>query len=309
MFTVGNSLIISSANEALWKDPTVDGSTTRRGLIPRDYATHPVGCYRTGGMRAVDLVAIPQSEWADRLKMLREGGAQLSDIRKRGKAGKLIPSTDQNGRGYCWFHSGTSACLLVRARDGQPFVDLSAYAGACKIKGFRDEGGWGAQGVDFMTKYGIPSSQYWPQRSVDPRYDNAETWKNALLHRVDEGWIDIEAAQYDRKLAWSQVATCLLSGNPVICDYNWWGHSVCGMDLVDGAQAFELSRDDSGKKTTLQEFEAAWDMSDTVTGGFGIRIWNSWGDSWSDRGEGIIPPNKAVPDGSVAIRTMTVSAA
>jgi len=309
MFMLGNALIVTDQNEQAWNEPTIDGAKTRRGLVPRDYNTHPVGYYHKGAMRSVDLTAIPQSEWASRLKLLREGGALLSDIRKRGKNGQRIPSTDQNGRGYCWFHSGTSACLLVRARDNQPFVDLSAYAGACKIKGFRDEGGWGAQGVDFMVKYGIPSSQYWPQRAVDPRYDNAETWKNALLHRVDEGWIDLAAAQYDRKLAWEQVVTCLLTGHPVVCDYNWWGHSVCGMDLVDGAKAFESCRSTEGKLVSLQEFEAVWDMSDNVTGGFGIRIWNSWGDSWSENGEGILVPSKAVPDGSVAIRTMTVSVA
>lgn len=308
MLVFGNAVVLSDRNTELWKDPEVAGSTVRRGLIPRDYDTHPVGCYHTGPMRSVDLTPIPKAEWGTRLRDLADSGALLSQIRGRGKNGGRIPSTDQNGRGYCWYHSGTSCCLLVRARDGQPFADLSAYAGACKIKGFRDEGGWGAQGVDFMVKYGTPISDFWPQRAVSSAYDNEATWENAKLYRVDEGWIDLSAAQYDRQLAWEQVITCLLSGHPVVCDYNWWGHSVCGMDPVDGVRAFESCRDAiTGKRATLQQFEQVWDMNDPVTGGYGVRIWNSWGDGWSENGEGILPPNKAVPDGSVAIRTMTAT--
>ena len=309
MLTVGNALIISDQNPEQWKEPNVDGAMTRRGLIPRDYNKFPVGCYNTGpGMRAVTMDEISESEWPSRMADLIKGKAQLSDIRARGNNGQRIPSTDQNGKGYCWIHSGTSATLVVRAREGQPYVDLSAYAGACIIKGYRDEGGWGAQGVDFICKRGLPTGEYWPQKSSNPRNDNPETWKNAALHRIHEGWIDLQAAQYDRNLAWRQVGTCLLSGHPVIGDYNWWGHSVCLLDLVAGNRAYEMCRDaDTGKKAALNAFEAVWNMNDPVTGGYGVNIWNSWSDAWSNYGEGILPPQKAVPDGSVAVRTTTAS--
>jgi hypothetical protein len=210
----------------------------------------------------------------------------------------------------CWFHSGTSAQMLLRAVMGEPYADLSAYAGACKIKGFRDEGGWGAQGVDFQAEKGIPTSQFWPQKSMDRANDNAATWENALLHRVQEGWIDAQAAQYDRKLSRQQVATLLLTDCPVVCDYNWWGHSVCGSDLVDGVSSFNqgLLRDENGKLLTLQEFDYQWGMNDGDVGaGFGVRIWNSWGDSWSQQGMGVLTANKAWPDGAVGLRTVTPS--
>jgi hypothetical protein len=210
--------------------------------------------------------------------------------------------------GNCWFHSGTSAQLLMRAVMGEPYADLSAYAGACKIKNFRDEGGWGAQGVDFQTEKGIPTSQFWPQKSMSKSNDNPQTWENALLHRVAEGWIDTQAQQYDRKLSRQQVATLLLSGCPVVVDYNWWGHSVCAADLVDGAQNFEagLLRNENGKLLTVQEFDEQWEM-DSDAGGFGVRIWNSWGDSWSQQGMGVLAAGKAWPDGAVGLRTVTPS--
>ncbi len=307
----GSTLVLHDGNAHHWQDPTVDGKGTRRGLVPRNYQTHPVGCYRSiKPYTAVDLKPFPESEWRERLNALRAGGALLGQIRRRGNpgTGKPIPSRDQNGRGYCWQHSGVSAMLLCRARDGQPYADLSAYGPSCREKNFRDEGGWGAQGVQNLIEWGCPTSKTWPQQGTSRSYDNAESRAEALLYRVDEGWIDLQAAEYDRNLAWSQYVTCWLCGDPTIDDHNWWSHSICGEEPVEGASIFNECRDEwSGKLVTLQEFEIVWDMNDPVTAGWGCKIWNSWGDSWSDQGEGILPPQKAVPDGGVALRTVTAA--
>lgn len=258
-------------------DAIVDGKVMRRGLIPRNYHSHPVGFYGAKE-QALDIPLIPRSEWSERIRDMEATKSRLSDIRDRGMFGQPMPSTDQNGRGYCWFHSGTSAVLLIRARDNQPYVDLSAYAGACIIKNYRDEGGWGAQGLDWIVENGIPDSKYWPQRSVSRSNDTPEMRANAKLHRVTEGWADLAKPQYDRNLTFDQMATCLLCRIPVITDFNWWGHSVCACDLVE-----------------------------TSPGQFGVRIWNSWGDSWSDRGMGVLSGSKAIPNGATAPRVAAVS--
>ena len=179
---------------------------------------------------------------------------------------------------------------------------------ACIIKQYQDEGGWGAQSMDFICENGIPSSQFWPQQSMSRSNDNPAMRANAKLHRVTEGFWDLSAAQYDRNLTWNQVATCLLCRIPVVVDYNWWSHSVCAADLIDGASEWGQTRDESsGKLVDLRTFNRVWGMDDPVTAGFGVLIWNSWGDSWSDRGMGPISGSKAVPDGSVAPRVSTPS--
>jgi hypothetical protein len=180
--------------------------------------------------------------------------------------------------GNCWAHSTTSAMTVLRAVMGLPYVPLSAFAVACVIKSFRDEGGWGALSAQFATERGIPSSQFWPMQSMSRSNDNPQTWENAKLHRVAEAWVDLQAEAYDRTLTRKQVASCLLSNIPVVVDYNWWGHSVCALDLVE-----------------------------INSGHFGVRIWNSWGDSWSDRGMGVLEESKAWPNGAVALRTTTPS--
>lgn len=185
--------------------------------------------------------------------------------------GTLI--TRRNGSvlisGNCWAHSGTSACLIVRAIENQPFADLSAFAVACIIKGFRDQGGWGAEGLEFMAERGIPTSEFWPQQSMAKTNDNEKTWANAKQHRVTE-WMDMEPRNK------AQLVTCLLSGIPVVSDFNWWGHSVCTIDLV-----------------SLNPFRT--------------RIWNSWGDKWSENGTGLLEGSKAIPDGMIAPRVLTAA--
>jgi hypothetical protein len=283
----------------------IGGESKSRGLMPRQYEQFPVGSY--AGSTRVDMPIIPRSEWSKLIQEMEASKSRLSDFRDVGRDGQRIPSRDQNGRGYCWMHSGCSALLLLRARDNMPYADLSAYMGACIIKNYRDEGGWGAQGLDWIREHGLPDSKYWPQKSASRSNDTPEMRANAKLHRVTEGWMDLDEPQYDRNLTFEQMATCLLCRIPVITDFNWWGHSVCAVDLVDGSRERERYRSESGKKPSLQDFELAWGFSDPVTAGTSIRIWNSWGDGWSDAGMGILSGSRAVPNGATAPRQSTAS--
>lgn len=210
--------------------------------------------------------------------------SQLSDIRNLAY-GSPYAAYDQNGQGFCWFYSGTAALTILRAKANMPYVRLSAHAGACKIKNFRDEGGWGAAGLDFQMKNGVPSVEYWAEKSMNRKYDTAETWENAKLHRVAEGFIDLDAAAYDRNLTFQQVLTCLLRNIPVITDYNWWGHSVCAFDAVD-VSPNKSNRDPSR---------------------YGVRIMNSWTNNWGTNGTGVLTGSKAVPNGATAPRSVVVS--
>lgn len=304
--------VIGPENFARHINPHMDHNGVRAfGCIPRPPGMKYKGEMTIEEAKAVDLVSFDPSEFPTRIKELEDSGSRLSDYRmKMGQGGGMIPSRDQNGRGYCWAHSGVSAHLLIRARDEMPYVSLSAYAIACIIKSYRDEGGWGAEGLDFQFSKGCPSDSFWPQQSVSRANDKPATWENAALHKVTEGWIDMGAAQYDRTLTFNQMITCLLCRVPVICDFNWWSHSVCGCDAVNGASQFKKTRNlDSGKLLLRGEFDRFWGMNNPVTGGIALRIWNSWGDGWSSQGMGVLTGSQAVPDGAVAPRVVMWSAA
>lgn len=247
-----------------------------KGYVPRDYEVDPIEMFAP----PTDIVLIPRNEWSARIKEKEEQKSRLSDIRRSGNKGQPIPSLDQNGKGYCWAHSTTHTVIVNRAVSNQPYVPLSAYAVACKIKNFRDEGGWCGLSAKFARETGIPSQALWPQQSMSQSHDNSETWQNAALHKITEDWVDLTRQVYDQNLTFDMVISLLLSNIPVAVDFNWWGHSVCALDAVE-----------------------------VEPGSFGIRIWNSWGDSWSDMGEGVLRGSKAIPNGAVATRVTGVSVA
>jgi hypothetical protein len=244
-----------------------DGLPRAKGLIPRDYKKYPVGCYTWA--KPFDLPLIGKSEWGDRLELQKKNNARLSDIRNKGMDGQPIPSRDQNGKGYCWAHSTVSAMLLVRALNNQPYADLSAYAIACIIKHYQDQGGWGAESLEWVVENGCPTSEYWPQQSMSRSNDTPEMRANAKQNKITE-WMDLEPGNQD------QFVTCLLSNTPVVSDYNDWSHSVCAADIVSFNPLI-------------------------------IDIWNSWGNSWKNQGMGPPAVHNHLPDGAIAPRVIDAS--
>lgn len=250
-----------------WFSPVVDGEVKGHGLVPRDYATYPKEMFAPPS----DLQLIPKSEWSDRIKQKTAEKSWLTDIR-------TWPSLDQNSQGFCWSYSTTGCVMLLRSLSNQPYVRLSAHAVACKIKNFRDEGGWAGLSAKFQKEQGCPSIAFWPEKSMSRGNDKPEAWANAALHKITEDWVDLTRDVYDQNLTFEQVATCLLSNVPCATDFNHWSHSVCSIELV--------------------EVEA---------GSFGLKILNSWTDQWGEKGTGILRGSKAIPDGAVALRVTGAS--
>jgi hypothetical protein len=188
--------------------------------------------------------------------------------------------------------------MLMRAKMGLPYVRLSAFAVACMIKHFKDEGGWAALSLDFISEKGVPSVAFWPEKSMDRANDNPKTWENARCHVATAQWADLAAAQYDRNLTEDQAVTLLLTRTPIAGDFNWWGHSVCLMDPV-------LVSDQKADYGSL-DFNNAKDLA-VYAAAFGKRGINSWTDDWGDLGEFTLTGQKAHLNGGVAIRELTAA--
>lgn len=179
--------------------------------------------------------------------------------------------------GNCWAYSTGTALMMTRLAMGLPLVRLSPHAVACKIKNFRDEGGWCGLSAEFSRNTGYPSEQFWPAQSMSRQYDKPETWANAELHKATEDWVDLTKKVYDQNLTRSQVATCGFNNIPVPSDFHWWSHSVCQIRWV--------------------RIEA---------GSWGPLILNSW-KGWGRHGLAVLQGSKAICNGAVAIRSTGIS--
>jgi hypothetical protein len=254
-------------------DPIIDGERKARGLVKRDYTIDPPEMFAP----PADLQLIPRSEWDARINEQEEKQSSLEHIRLAGDGGQPIKSLDQGQWGFCWAHSTTAAVILVRAVNNQPLVRLSAFAVACTIKNYRDQGGWCGESAKFHRERGCPSVEFWPEKSASRANDKPETWANAAKHKVTEDWVDLTQPIYSANLTVDQLATCLLLNIPVAVDYDEWGHSICALRWV--------------------RVEA---------GVYAPKIWNSWTDAWGDKGMGVINKRWTV-DSSVALRVSVAS--
>lgn len=177
---------------------------------------------------------------------------------------------DQNGTNYCWANGPVYCVEVVRVVQNQTLVYLSPGSVAGPIKNYRNVGGWGSQALKYIIEKGIVPVSLYPANQVRNGH-NENTRQVALQYRVQE-WYDLRSRNFD------QLMTCLLLRIPVAVGYNWWGHEVSAIDPV------VIS---SGK--------------------YGIRIRNSWGMSYGDRGYAVLNESKGTPDDAVAPRVTTPS--
>lgn len=261
-------LVIDDSNwqqhaDAVDYDPAT-GEPRLRGRVPRDYAKEPFGSL--GYATPFNLPLIPRSEWQGRCEEMERQKSRLSDLMRF----QRIPSLDQNGTNYCWFHCVVTAMYAVRALNGLPHVDLSPASGAAIIKGYRNVGGWGGEALEFITQHGVAPASLWPTNAIARQYDNEES-RAARKHHIIGEWFELQPRNLD------ELITCLLLRIPVAVGFNWWGHAVCAVDPV-------------------------WS-----NGAIGTRIRNSWGASYGDSGFAVLQGSRQIPDDAVAPRVVTAT--
>ena len=218
---------------------------------------------------AATIPVIPKSEWSARIKEMVEQESLLSNIWRR----QGVDILDQDGTNYCWCFGVVSACLAVRAVNNLEYVKLSPASAAAQIKNFRNEGGWGMDAIKYIAANGIATQAQWPQAAIEKKYLTAEVKADMMTRQIQE-WDDVGAGKFDLQMTYA------LLGIPVAVGYNHWSHEVCQLDPVE-----------------------------VEPGDFGIRIVNSWGENWSDKGMGIMRGSKAIADDAVAPRVVEANVA
>lgn len=246
--------------------PVIEGQIKGHGMKPRQHSIYPPEMFAAPSAIPI----IPASEREARAKELAERGGTLRQMLQA--AG--IPSMDQDGQGYCWGHSTTGAEQTARCKAGLPYVPLSAFSVCSTIKRGRDEGGWCGLSAQFLRTKGVMPQSVWPQGDYrnPSKYDTPENWARAARFKTTGEYVDLTRDVYDVNLTLDMIDSLGLMGMPMAWDFNWWGHSVMGLDAVF-PEAGSVAR--QGR--------------------------NSWGDSWQNGGWFVLRGSKAVPDSALCI--------
>lgn len=253
------------------------------GYVERDYGIYPEPMFSPPS----EIEVIPASSRDAYFDEQEANKSSLEHIYLSGPNGDpAFVNLDQNGDGYCWSYSTGQAIMLDRLKQfppapGSKVVRLNPHGPAAIIKGGRNEGGWCGLSAQFGTEVGYPvegtGPGQWPLHSRNLKYDTPECRAQMALHRITEDWVDMTRQVYDRNLTMDQVATCGLLNIPGPRDYNWWGHSVCGVRWV------RIEKN-------------SW----------GQLILNSW-KGWGRFGLAVLRGSQSICNGGLAIRVTTAS--
>lgn len=243
---------------------------------------------------------IPRDEWVERIQ---EGHANKQFCSYHLKAAGF-KSLDQGRDGYCWKYSGTLQNIVLRILSGLGYTRLSAHSAACRIKNFRNEGGWNAAGVDYVMQHGENSVEEWPEKSSARGNDTPETREAALKYRIEGVWTDLPDPMYDRNLTEDERFTNLLLCNPVGADRYRWSHSTGDLDPLLGSQTrrkASLLKTDFGSLDLNNAKDA-----EVFFASFSTLGCNSWGEGWGDKGYFVMEGNSQKMDGGTAIHAVHV---
>lgn len=227
------------------------------GTLQRDFSVTPVGSIVGASALPKSFKLVSRSEWPDRINEMEKDGSRISDMIV--DAG--IPTQNQEHLSFCWAYSCAAAVMVMRAQQGQPFVQLSPESIAGPVNGYRDGGNYLYKALSQVTSTGIASQAFVPHLAVSKSEFNPGWEQDAAQYKAEEFW-DLGSA--DSQM-FDRIMTCLFARFPVPVNYPFWGHSVLTCDPF-----MRKAGRNSGQYT------------------FGNRIWNSWGNSWGANGFGIV---------------------
>jgi hypothetical protein len=205
---------------------------------------------------------IPEQDWQG---MIQEQEATKSTIRHlTDQAG--LPYKRQARTLYCWINAPVYAVETLRVIQNQEMVILSPASAGAQIKRFRNVGGWGKEGLEWIVEHGVCPVDIWPANAIDRKYLTEEAVEASERYKVTEWW---ELKPRNMR----ELVSCLLHRIPVAVGYDWWGHEVTAVGVV-------------------------W-----LDGRIALLIRNSW-EGWGDNGYGVLQGKRMIPDDAVAPRVV-----
>lgn len=172
-----------------------------------------------GSFSDMGIDLIPKEEWDDRIDHIEKEQADL----KTWALDSGVKVENQGRTNYCWINATAFCAKLIRLRETGSVYNFSPASVGAPIKNFRNNGGWGWEGLKYIIDNGINLAEDWPVNAISRNYFTEENQEKKKKHRVLE---------YYRIDSWEEVVSCILQGVPVSEGYDWWRHQVTGMHIT-----------------------------------------------------------------------------
>lgn len=260
-------LIITDDNWQQFCDPS-DG---RCGTVPRDFSRVPYGSIPSVPTGAVRIH--PMESWPDLIADKERTRSTLKDIWLDTPIGVL----DQESVSYCHAFSAVMLIMLQRAKEGLPYVQLSASSIGGPVTGWRNAGAYIHDDLERAVSHGACSTAFGPMLTTAQRDFKAGWEADAAKNKVSE-FTDVKPRNF------LEHGSLLLDNHPVGVGLNYWGHAVTDMVLRD-----------------VNPSKPATDWTR-----YGTEFLNSWKASWGNGGFGIRTGNKALADAIYALYQVKV---
>jgi hypothetical protein len=288
MLTIGDH----NYRDYLGDNPVHCGGEKRLCTVkPRDYNARPYGSIglTTVASKHADgtIPRIPIEEWPDRIADMDRNRSWALDHWE----GLGIDPLDQDGVGYCHAFSLASAAMIARGMQGLPYEELSASSIGGPVTGWKNAGAYILDDLEQGMRAGLCSTKFGPMLTTR-RADFKPGWEeDARNHKIEEAW---EGDPND----WVSFVSCLLTGFVVPGGWNWWGHAVTAVRVVNtrasefrGAYRASRNLDPVAQQIYLADF-------------FDLDILNSWG-NWGKRGIGRLTGSKKYVNEWYVVRRVT----
>ena len=210
-----NIRIVSDDDFAFAVDAHRERTDGTPGLLPRDYATHPLGSLPYASTPFTEVAPIiPENEWPARIKAMQGHFA-------RNLYSGTPHEDSQNGLNYCWAYSLVQAIKNARDIEGQPHLDLAAVSLGGAVN-FRNAGNYCGAAIQYAAEHGVCNRSFVAgQWDLKPTGWKKEWQSDALNHRPLE-WLELGHVNMRQ-----ETVTALLLGFPVYVGLNWLGHAMC----------------------------------------------------------------------------------
>lgn len=222
-----NPLIIGDHN---FKQFVGDGKTVMAGGELRYLSALPrTAPYGSLGVPVFEdsFTAFSRQEIMDRAVALDEQEGQVCDLID-------YQPKNQNGLPYCWIYGCVGALEATRRVRGLPYEELSPESAGGPITGYRSRGGYGEEGLRYLSATGCCRQSLWPKQKIGSQANiTPEVKADYEHHRITE-WFDCQTGNVE------QLWTMLVLGFPCPLGLDWWGHLIFACGVAVDRQANKI---------------------------------------------------------------------